>query len=143
MTAAFRLTAPEPLERDVHKDCARALDALLLPPAMWHSYPAGASILSPQQAARHIEIGLKRGMPDLWIFYHGVYCIELKRHGGKLSKTRTVRTRRGSPRLLEGQEEGFVRLLATGAVRDIAVCTTVTDVLAQLDRWQIPHRRFR
>ena len=142
MTAArFKLTAPEPAEREVHKSVARLLDAILLPPVMWHSYPAGASILSPQQAARHIEIGLKRGMPDIWIFHRGVYCIELKRPGGTLSKTRTVRTRRGSPRILEGQEDTFPRLLATGAVTSIAVCYDVPEVIRQLEIWQIPHRR--
>ena len=137
----FRLTSPEPIERDVHKACAQALDKLLLPPAMWFTYPAGASILSPQQAARHIEIGLKRGLPDIWILHRGVYLIELKRRGGQLSKTRIVRTRRGSPRVLIGQEEVFPQLLATGAVRDIAVCFSVDEVLAALDRWQIPRRR--
>ena len=29
----FRLTAPEPAEREVHKSVAKLLDALLLPPA--------------------------------------------------------------------------------------------------------------
>jgi hypothetical protein len=141
--AAFRLTAPEPLERDVHEACASALDKLLLPPALWFSYPAGASVLSPQQAARHIRIGLKRGLPDIWILHNGTYCIELKRRGGTLSKTRTVRTQRGSPRILEGQRDTFPKLLASGAVHGIAVCYTVDEVLDHLARWQIPHRRFR
>ncbi|HJQ56434.1 MAG TPA: hypothetical protein VJ890_05985 [Vineibacter sp.] len=141
MSKPFRLTAPEPAEREVHKSVARLLDAILLPPAMWACYPAGASILSPQQAARHIELGLKRGLPDIWIFHHGVYLIELKRRGGTLSKTRTVRTRRGSPRILEGQEDVFPKLLATGAVAAIAVCYDVPEVIRQLDKWQIPHRR--
>jgi hypothetical protein len=136
----YKLTAPVPLERDVHESCARALDALLLPPAVWFSYPAGASVLSPQQAARHIRIGLKRGLPDIWILHQGVYCIELKRRGGYLSKTRTVRTARGGPRILEGQVDTFPKLLAAG-VADIAVCYDVLDVLAALTRWQIPHRR--
>jgi len=143
MTAAFKLTAPEPLERDVHEACASALDNLLLPPAMWFTYPAGASVLSPQQAARHIRIGLKRGLPDIWILHNGTYCIELKRRGGKLSKTRIVRTQRGSPRILEGQADTFPKLLASGAVNGIAVCYTVDEVLDALDQWQIPHRRFR
>lgn len=142
MTAArFRLTAPEPAEREVHKSVARLLDAILLPPAMWFCYTAGASVLSRQQAARHIELGLKRGMPDLWILHNGVYCIELKRRGGMLSKTREVRTSKGSPRILEGQEDTFPRLLATGAVTSIAVCYDVPEVIRQLEIWQIPHRR--
>jgi len=139
--AAFRLTAPEPLERDIHKTCAKALDRFLLEPAMWMPYPAGASVLSPQQAARHIEIGLKRGVPDIFILYNGLYMIELKRRGGTLSKTKEVRTKSGAPRILEGQEDVFPKLLRTGAVKAIAVCYDVKEVFQQLDRWQIPHQR--
>jgi hypothetical protein len=136
----FRLTAPEPVERDIHEACAAALDMLLAPPAVWFTYPAGASQLSPQQMARHSRIGLKRGLPDLWILHHGVYCIELKRKGGRLSKTRVARTRRGSPRILTGQADVFPQLLASGGVADIAICHSVDEVLAQLARWQIPLR---
>src|SRR5215469_6659832 len=98
----FRLTAPIPLERDIHEACADALDRLLMPPAEWWTYPAGATQLSPQQQARHSRIGLKRGLPDLMVLHGGLYGIELKRQGGKLSKTRLARTRRGSPRILVG-----------------------------------------
>jgi len=103
----FKLTASIPLERDIHQQCADALDKLLAPPAMWFTYPAGASQLSPQQQARHSRIGLKRGLPDIWILYDGVWLIELKRPGGRLSKTRIVRTGRCSPRTLAGQTEVF------------------------------------
>ena len=143
MTAArFRLTAPEPLEVDTHEVCARALDRLLLPPAFWFTYPAGAAQLSPEQMARYSRIGLKRGLPDIWILYGGVYCIELKRRGGRLSKTRVGRTRRGSPHIYEGQEDVFPRLLATSAVKEIAICTSVDELLAQVVRWDIPMRVF-
>jgi hypothetical protein len=137
----FRLTAPEPLEVDTHEACARTLDRLLLPPAFWFTYPAGATQLDPQQMARYSRIGLKRGLPDIWILYGGVYCVELKRRGGSLSKTRVGRTRRGSPRVYEGQEDTFPRLLEAG-VEDIAIVHSVDELLAQLARWQIPLRRF-
>jgi hypothetical protein len=136
----FRLTAPEALERDIHEACADALDRLLAPPAVWFTYPAGATQLSAQQHAAHSRIGLKRGLPDLWFLYHGVYCIELKRHGGKLSKTRIARTRRGAPRVLIGQEEQFPRLIASGGVKDIAVCHSVAEMLETLQRWGVPLR---
>jgi hypothetical protein len=139
----FQLTAPVPSERDVHERCAEVLDKLLLPPAMWFTYPAGAAELSPQQAARHTAVGLKRGLPDIWILFQGLYCIELKKPGAYLSKTRVVRTRRGSPRILDGQEDVFPRLIATGAVKAISICHTVDDVLDRLDRWGIPRRRAR
>jgi hypothetical protein len=144
MTSAarkFTLTAPVPTERDVHEAVAHMLDALLLPPAFWFTYPAGASQLSPQQAARHSRVGLKRGLPDIWILHHGVYGIELKRDGQWLSKTRTVRTRRGAPRILEGQEDTFPRLIATGAFKAISICHSIDDVLDKLKQWNIPHRR--
>jgi hypothetical protein len=137
----FKLTAPVPLERDIHEQCARALDALLLPPALWFAYPAGASQLSPQQQARHSRIGLKRGLPDIFVLHGGaIYGIELKRPGsGRLSRTRIVRTRRGSPYELIGQEEMFQRLVNAG-VREIAIATSVTEMLGHLERWGVPLR---
>jgi len=140
MTRPFRLTAPVPLERDIHEACARALDHLLAPPAVWFSYPAGASELSPQQHARHSRIGLKRGLPDIFVLYGRVYCIELKRPGGRLSKTRLGRTARGAPRELLGQEDMFPRLIATAAVAEIAIAHSVEEVLAHLQRWGVPLR---
>ena len=137
----FRLTAPVPVERDIHEACAQALDRLLLPPAFWFTYPAGATQLSPQQMARHSRIGLKRGLPDLFILHQGLYGIELKRPGGQLSKTRVTRTRKGSPRILHGQVEVFGLLLAAD-MRDIAICHSVDEMLLTLQRWQIPTRRF-
>src|SRR5262245_17210956 len=119
------------------------LDALLLPPAVWFSYPAGASTLSRQQAARHFEIGMKRGLPDIWVLYNGVWCIELKRpKTGLLSKTRTV-TRRGVTRVLDGQLDVFPRLIASGGVQEIRICRTIEDVLSCLTQWQIPLRRHQ
>jgi len=137
----LKLTAPVPVERDIHQACASALNKLLLPPAFWFTYPAGASQLSPAQFARHAAVGLKRGLPDIWVLHHGCYGIELKRPGGKLSKTRIGRTARGAPRLLAGQVEVFGLLLAAG-MRDIAICHSVEEMLLTLQRWQIPLRRF-
>jgi hypothetical protein len=139
---SFRLTPPPVYEQDIQESTAAALDRLLLPPAMWFAYPAGVIKLSGPQMERLTRHGLKRGLPDIWILYGRAYCIELKRHGGALSKTRVARTRRGSPRVLVGQEEIFPQLIGTGAVEAIAVCTSVDEVLAQLARWYIPLRRF-
>lgn len=142
MPRPFRLTAPEPLERDIHEACADALDRLLAPPALWFTYPAGAAQLSPQQQTRYSRVGLKRGMPDIWVLHNGVWCIELKRNGGSLSKTRIGRTKRGSPRVLVGQEEMFPALIHSGGIKAIAVCTNVDEMLGQLAAWKIPLRRF-
>lgn len=142
MSRPFRLTPPIPSERELHIATARMLDALLLPPAVWFTYAAGASILSPQQAARHYEIGMKRGLPDIWLICGGVYCIELKRpKTGALSKTRVVSGKHGK-RLVEGQAEMFPRLIAAG-VKEIRICRTIEDVLNCLREWQIPLRRHQ
>ena len=142
MSRPFRLTAVEPLERDIHEACADALDKLLVPPALWFTYPAGAVELSPQQHSRYSRVGLKRGLPDIWLLYRRVYCIELKRRHGVLSKTHIVRTRRGTPRTLVGQADMFPLLIATGAIKAIAVCTSVDEMLAQVRAWNIPLRCF-
>jgi hypothetical protein len=136
----FRLSAPEPLEHDIHVACAQALDRLLAPPAMWCCYPAGAAELSPQQMARYSRLGLKRGWPDLIILFHGTWGIELKREGGRLSKTRIGRTRRGAPRVFDGQEDVFPRLIASGGFAAIAIAHSVEEMLGQVARWGIPLR---
>lgn len=137
--AAFRLT-PEPIaERDIHASCAAVLDRLLLPPAFWFSAAIGATKLSPQQAAALSRAGIKRGLPDLLVLHGGkLHGVELKRHKGRLSVTRIVRTRRGSPRILEGQEDVFPKLEAAGM--DICIAHSVDEMLAALDRWHIPLR---
>jgi hypothetical protein len=136
----FRLTAPEPFEQDIHEAFAHALDNLLVPPAQWCCYPAGHVKLSAAQVARLARAGLKRSFPDFFVFYRLVWAIELKRLGGKLSKSRIVTTKRGSPRYLIGQQEMFPLLMATGAFGGIATCTSIDEGLAQLRRWGIPLR---
>lgn len=137
---AFRLTAPQPEEIDLQVAVADLLNALVKPPAEWWPMPVGHVQLAPAQAARLSRIGVKRGYPDIFVLFEGrLWGIELKRRGGRLSKTRIARTRRGSPRLLEGQEDVFPRLLAAG-VAEIAVCDDVDQVVTVLRRWKIPLR---
>ncbi len=83
--------------------------------------------------------GLKRGWPDFLIVHRQLFGVECKRHGLGLSKTRTVRTKRGSPRILVGQDEMFPRLLGAGFT-DIAIINTVDEMLDQVERWRIPLR---
>jgi hypothetical protein len=82
-------------------------------------------------------MGLKRSWPDLLILFNALYGIELKMRGGRLSKTRVVRTRRGSPRILIGQEDNFPLLLASGGFE---IAHSVDEVLAHCARWGIPLR---
>lgn len=137
--APLRLVAPVPAEADLQADVARALDLLLLPPAQWTTFPAGHVQLPKAAAAKLSRLGLKRGWPDVLVLHGALHGIELKRPGGRLSKTRTVRTKRGALRVLDGQEDTFPRLEAAGM--RIAVCETLEDVMAALDRWKIPMRR--
>jgi hypothetical protein len=132
MTRPFRLVAPGALEDDLHA-VAQALDVLLLPPAQWTTFSAGHE-LTGQAAAKLARLGLKRSWPDILVL-HG---IELKRVGGTLSRTRTVRTRRGRLRIVEGQRDAFPRLEAAGM--RLATCDSVDAVMAQLTAQGVPLR---
>jgi hypothetical protein len=141
--AAFKLTPEIVPERDLQESCARVLEALLLPPAFWFSAAIGATKLSAQQAAALSRAGVKRGLPDLFVLYRGVFCVELKAIGGRMSRTREIRTARGSPRILVGQEDVFPALVASGGVKDIKIAHSVDEMLDHLTRWGIPLRSHR
>lgn len=138
----FRLAPVRPSETELHAAVANALDVLLLPPATWTTFPAGHVQLPSAAAAKLARLGLKRGWPDLLVLHGGtLHGIELKRPGGRLSRSRVVRTRRGGVRHLAGQEEVFPRLVAAGM--RLAVCESVDEVLATLARWEVPLRFAR
>lgn len=134
----FRLTQPAPAEDELHAAVARSLDLLLLPPATWTTFPAGNVQLIGQAAAKLARLGLKRGWPDILVLHGVLHGIELKRDGGTLSRTRSVRTRRGSLRIVEGQRDTFPRLAAAGM--RLAICRSLDDVLAALIGWGVPLR---
>jgi hypothetical protein len=134
----FRLRPPVVTEHTLHTSVADALDRLLLPPAEWTTFPAGSVPLPPEFAVKLSRMGLKRGWPDILVVHHGIYGLELKRFGGSLSRTRTVRTRSGAPRVLDGQTDTFPRLITAGM--RIAVCHSIEEVIAALALWDIPMR---
>jgi hypothetical protein len=139
--ARYRLVEELQPEDALHASVADALDKLLLPPARWTTFPAGSVPLPPRYAAKLARLGLKRGWPDIQIVCRGrIWGIELKRRGGKLSRTRIVRTRRGGLRELTGQEDEFPRLREAGM--EIAVCSTVPAVLAFLTACGVPLRPY-
>jgi hypothetical protein len=140
--AAFRLRPPPPpFEDELQEAVAKSLTFLLLPPAVWFAMPVGHLKLTPAQAARLTRIGVRRGLPDIMLIYNAKpYGIELKRGSASLSVTRTVRTKRGGLRVLEGQQDVFPRLAAAGM--QIAVCRSVDQVLYAIRRWGIPLRPF-
>ena len=129
----FRLTPPEPSERQLHEAVAQALRLLILPPVMWTCFPAGHVPLPPASAAALQRAGLQRGWPDLLFIHAGqAFGIELKPAAGKLPRTRTVRTRRGSLRVVERQTDVFPRLEAAGMT--LAVCRSVDAVTGPVPR---------
>lgn len=137
----FKLRAPVVAEDEIHASAARLLDRVLLPPAVWTTFPAGNVPLPPEYAAKLSRLGLKRGWPDILILHQRLFGIEIKRRGGGLSKTRTVRTRSGAQRVLLGQEEVFPALEAAGM--RIAVCHDQDEVLDALVAWGLPIRGAR
>jgi hypothetical protein len=135
----FRLRVPVQPEQELHEAVAELCDRLIAPPAFWFFYPAGAVQLTNAQVAKLARMGLKRGLPDLWVLHGLIYGIELKRRGGTLSRTFVKRTRRGSPRVYLGQKEVFPLLEAAG-MQPIAVCYSVDEVVATLEDWGVPLR---
>jgi hypothetical protein len=135
--SVFRLTNETP-EDELHADVAAMLDLMVRPPAVWTTFPAGNVQLPKHAAAKLTRLGLKRGWPDILIVHGGVYGIELKREGGRLSKTRIVRTRSGAMRVLDGQADVFPRLGLAGMA--IAVCRDKDEVLEALTEWGVPVR---
>lgn len=123
------------IETKLHERVARLLDDVVLPPAMWTTFAAGSVPLPIRYAVKFTRMGLKRGWPDILVVHHRAHGIELKRPGGRLSKTRTVKGR-----LVEGQESVFQKL--QGAGMPIAVCHSEDEVMAALLRWQIPVRWY-
>jgi hypothetical protein len=136
--ARFKLRAPVIPEQDLHESVADALDKLLMPPAMWTTFPAGSVPLPPRYAAKLSRLGLKPGWPDIFVLHQRLYGVELKRHGGQLSRTRIVRTRRGGLRERAGQRETFPLLEAAGLT--IGVCDSLPAVLAFLAACGVPLR---
>jgi hypothetical protein len=135
---AFRLVAPEPAEQELQEEVARLLDVLLLPPTEWTAFVAGHVKLAPAERARLYRSGLKTGWPDILILHRGLFGVELKTSRGRLSRTRVVRNSRGA-RLVIGQRERFPALIAAG-FRDIAVVTSTSELVSQLEAWGIPLR---
>ena len=66
-------------ELDLHKSVADFLDWMLLPPAMWTTFPAGWGKLGKAVAGKLKACGLKEGMPDILVFHdRRTIGIELK-----------------------------------------------------------------
>lgn len=113
-------------ESQLHKATADLLDWVLLPPALWTTFPAGWGKLGKATAGSLKGSGLKAGMPDILIFFNGhVTGIELKTETGKVSRK---------------QMDMFYRLAEAG-VR-VYICKNTDDVIGVLEAELIPHRKM-
>jgi VRR-NUC domain len=113
-------------ESQLHKATADLLDWVLLPPALWTTFPAGWGKLPKATAGRLHGAGLKAGFPDLLIFFNGRCTgIELKTDDGQVSKK---------------QMAMFLRLGEAG-VR-VYICRNTDDVIGVLEQESLPHRKM-
>jgi hypothetical protein len=111
-------------EGELHQSVAELLDWILLPPAIFTTFPAGWGRLSTGTAGRLKASGLKTGMPDILVFApKKVIGIELK-------------TGRGT--LTSAQRSMHAKLYAIG-VR-VYVCHSVSEVILALRDADIPAR---
>lgn len=139
MPRNLRLTAPREYEQQLHEATARLLALVLRPPAMFQCIDLGALELAPHQTAKLARMGMMEGWPDFIVLCGGMLRgIELKVPGGRLTKTRAYRTRRGTLMHRLGQEEVFPLLYDAGMV--IRVCFSIEDVVRALGDWGIPMR---
>lgn len=137
----LKLALVSPSENEFAESVKRHLETVVLEPAEWTCFPAGIVPLPKAHATKLSRFGLKRGWPDYLILHERLYGLELKAHGGRLSKGYWARSARGAPIWREGQEEVFPRLTRAGMT--IAVCWSLADVDAALAAWDIPRRRTR
>jgi len=126
-------------EQDLHEACAAYLWRVVLPPAKWTCIALGAIQLTGAQRAKLSRMGVQAAWPDFIVVHRGIYGLELKRPGGRLSRSHLYRTRRGTLRERTGQEENFLELQVAGMT--IAVCMSVDDVKGALHAWGVPARR--
>lgn len=114
-------------EAQLHLAVANLLDTILLPPALWTTFPAGWGKLGRATAGRLHGAGLKAGFPDLLIFFDGrTVGVELKTAGGIVSKEQT---------------DMFMRLYEAGV--HVYICRSVEDVVGVLERERIPRRNIQ
>jgi len=136
---AFKLTAPDQTEVEIHEAIARYLDAALLPPAQWTTMAVGHGLLTEGETSRLVRIGVKSGWPDLVIVWNRlIFGFEIKTRTGRLSKTRVVKTKRGALREVVGQEERF-RMLERAGMR-VTVVRSLDEMIFALNELGIPHR---
>lgn len=108
-------------EDQLQQAVATYLSHVLPPDAFWTAVDK-AGKRSPLQGARLKARGLKSGIPDILVWHRGVgYGIELKAAKGQLTDSQRA--------TIPAMERAGVQ---------VAVCRTVVDVHAALERWAVP-----
>ena len=128
----FRLTVPEPLELDLHRQLAQVLTLEIAPPRRisrhgviwWASDISNSAMARPGARAAQ---GIGGGIPDLMFLYASeIYFQEIKR--------------RGAGELSDAQAEFMAQARLAGAPS--AICWDIETCLANIDAWKIPrHHR--
>jgi hypothetical protein len=117
-----------PTETELHKSVANLLDLVLLPPALYSTFPSGWGKLSKAMAQTLRKSGLKAGMPDLFVFPGDGRCfgIELKARNNVLTPV---------------QREMFIKLNNAGVT--VYTCRSVEQVWDTLRCERVPVRPLR
>ena len=114
-------------EDEFHISVAELLDACLLPPTFYTTFPAGYGKLGKATAGSLKGAGLKAGFADILVFHdHGALGIELKTATGKVTAI---------------QEETHKALAAAGV--PVYVCRSVEAVAEALVLHKIPMRKYQ
>ncbi|PWT76100.1 MAG: hypothetical protein C5B60_04475 [Chloroflexi bacterium] len=114
----------EPSETQLHIAVAEFLDWILLPPAMYTTFPAGWGQLGFKTSKQLKRSGLKPGMPDILVLYESrCIFIELKAGKNKLSPV---------------QREMHSKLRDAGF--HIYIAKSIEDVITVLVHERIPTR---
>jgi hypothetical protein len=101
------------------------LDRMLLPPAVWTTFPAGWGNLPKATCGRLYACGLKAGMPDILVFFNGFTLgVELKVPGRSPSSK---------------QRSMFAKLQAAGV--PVMICHSMEEVYDALEYRCFPLRR--
>lgn len=109
-------------ESDIHRAVAEYLNAALMPPAFWTTFPAGGG--GYVRGAHLKALGLKAGFPDLLIIAGGKpYGIEIK-----------------APRKYPEPEQRALHGILRDAGCPVMVCRSSAEVEMTLRAWGVPVR---
>ena len=114
-------------ESQIHASVASLLDWILVPPALYTTFPAGVGKFSKAMAGQLKHRGLKAGMPDILVFYAG-RCLGLE-----LKKLRSY--------MSKAQVEMKAKLEAAGV--HYVVCRSQDDVITALRYHEVPIRLIK